>query len=317
MPRALRGALAAALFLALLAACAAGKNEIAWHHTLEREHVLAGRIWSTAEARLIAADDLYRALASADFVLLGERHDNQDHHLLQAATLRALAAQGRRPAVAFEMIDQEQADALASFLAAAPKDMSGLGAAIGWERTGWPDWSFYRPIAETAHAAGLTMRAANLPRARIREAVRGGAASVPEPMRTRLALGQALPAEVQATMEREIADAHCGMLPASLLPGMAFAQRLRDAVMADSMLAAPGDGAVLIAGNGHVRRDRGVPVHLVARAPARSVATLAFIEVDAARVRPEDYQLPFDFVWFTPRVDDLDPCERMRRARGG
>jgi hypothetical protein len=28
--------------------------------------------------------------------------------------------------------------------------------------------------------------------------------------------------------------------------------------------------------------------------------------------------LPYDFVWFTPRVDDLDPCERfaeqLRRA---
>ncbi|MCW5729773.1 MAG: ChaN family lipoprotein [Alphaproteobacteria bacterium] len=317
MPRALRGTLAAILILTLLGACAAGREEIAWRHTLQRDHVLTGRIWSSAEARFIAAGDLYRALSSAHFVLLGERHDNQDHHLLQAATLRALAARGRRPAVAFEMIDLEQADALATFLAAAPKDMSGLGAAIGWARTGWPDWSHYRPIAEAAHAAGLPMRAANLPRARIREAVRGGAASVPEPMRARLALDEPLPVALQTAMEKEIADAHCDMLPVSLLPGMAFAQRLRDAVMADSMLTAPGEGAVLIAGNGHVRSDRGVPMHLAARAPARSVATLAFIEVDAARTRPGDYELPFDFVWFTPRVDDLDPCERMRRARSG
>lgn len=316
MSQAIRPALLATLCL-LLAACGNVGREIAWTHALERDHVLAGHIWSTAEAEFIDADRLYRELARADFILLGERHDNQDHHLLQASAIKALTRLGRRPAVAFEMIDESQAEALRIHLASQSASMEGLGPAIGWEKTGWPDWSFYRPIAEAARAAGLAMRPANLPRDRIREAVRSGPASVPEPARSRLALEQPLAAEVRAAMATDIADAHCNMLPQSLLPGMVFAQRLRDAVMADSLLAAGGEGAVLIAGNGHVRNDRGVPLHLGARAPERSVATLAFIEVDAKRSSPRDYELPFDFVWFTPRVDDIDHCERMRRARGG
>lgn len=80
------------------------------------------------------------------------------------------------------------------------------------------------------------------------------------------------------------------------------------------------DGAVLIAGAGHVRRDRGVPAHLARHAPGTGVASLAFLEVDATLTAPAEYAasfdggpLPFDFVWFTPRIDDVDPCAKYRQ----
>ena len=47
--------------------------------------------------------------AARDFVLLGEKHDNPDHHRLQAWMIDALVARGRRPAIAMEMLDAEQA----------------------------------------------------------------------------------------------------------------------------------------------------------------------------------------------------------------
>jgi hypothetical protein len=83
------------------------------------------------------------------------------------------------------------------------------------------------------------------------------------------------------------------------------------------MLAA-GDGAVLIAGSGHVRTDRGVPIYLRARAASASIAALAPLEVREGWTRPEDYAaafggtLPFDWVWFTPGMGDGDPCARLR-----
>jgi hypothetical protein len=90
--------------------------------------------------------------------------------------------------------------------------------------------------------------------------------------------------------------------------------------MARSLIAA-GDpnGAILIAGAGHVRIDYGVPIHLTAMAPGKQVISIAFVEVDNQKTEPQDYaqparkgRLPFDYVWFTPRVDDEDPCEKFR-----
>ena len=50
------------------------------------------------------------------------------------------------------------------------------------------------------------------------------------------------------------------------------------------------------------------------------VASVAFLEVRAAATAPSAYaedwdggRLPFDYVWFTPRIDDVDPCEKFRK----
>jgi uncharacterized iron-regulated protein len=106
---------------------------------------------------------------------------------------------------------------------------------------------------------------------------------------------------------------------------MADAQTARDAWMAAALLAVtsyPGtDGAVLIAGNEHVRRDRGVPFHLLRRDPEATLASLALLEVRpnatdaraALDLRPGE-SAPFDYVWFTPASDDRDPCERHRKS---
>ena len=100
---------------------------------------------------------------------------------------------------------------------------------------------------------------------------------------------------------------------------MVLAQRARDAMLADSMVRSSRDGAVLIAGTGHVRTDRGVPVYLRARDPGAGIAVLAPLEVRDEWSGPADYaetpgaRLPYDWVWFTPRMDDVDPCARFRR----
>jgi uncharacterized iron-regulated protein len=72
---------------------------------------------------------------------------------------------------------------------------------------------------------------------------------------------------------------------------MVEARWVRDAHMARRLLdaAARADGAVLIAGAGHVRRDRGVPAHLVRLgADPSTVASLAFLEVRDGADRPAE-----------------------------
>lgn len=324
------------LFLAIaLAGCAGietaprdpGRHEPVggWSHSLDREHELTGRIYARAEDRFISRTELEDRLAATDFVLLGERHDNLDHHRLQAELVAALGSRGRRPAVVFEMIEEPQRAALQGHLERAPGDAAGLGAALGWDRTGWPDWDAnYRQVAAAALRFGLPLADGNIPRGEARDAARTGPAGLDPARSARLGLGQPLPSGMQAEMEQEIAVAHCNALPARFLPSMALVQRARDAQMALRMVetggaaaARPGDGAILIAGAGHVRSDRGVPWHLRTAHRVQSVASVAFREAGPGLTRDALRAQPFDYLWVSPRVDDKDPCAGFSMRRLG
>jgi uncharacterized iron-regulated protein len=302
--------------LLLAAGCAVrGVTLASWRAPLEREHPLTGKIWEVRAARFVDSAVVTQRMTGARYVLLGEKHDNADHHQIQAALLRAMLAAGRRPAVAFEMLTADQAPALARQLAAAPRDAAGVAEAVNWKRSGWPDFALYRPIVEAALEAGVPVVAANLGNATIRSVARGEPNAVPADLATRYALDRPLAPDAHARLTAEIRDAHCGHLPAARVDSMVLAQRTRDATLADSLVSgADADGGVLIAGVGHVRADHGVPLYLAARAPGEPSVTVAPLEVREGATTPEDYAsqfdgaLPFDFVWFTPRMDYKDPC---------
>ena len=309
--------------LILLGACAASSKWRAEHY---RDHPLAGRIWAVDEARFLDRAELLAALARGEFILLGETHDNPDHHLLQAEIVTALADAGRRPVLAFEMFDMSQGPALSEHLAQSPFDAAGIGEAVGWRKAGWPDWALYQPVAEAGLQAGLELRAANMSRGDARALAQSGLAGAAPERVQRLQLDQPLPAADAENLKQEIDAAHCGYAPKEMIEAMAFAQFARDAHMACEM-SSGGDGAILIAGAGHTRRDRAVPFHLRRMAPGRTIVSLAFLEVsegeDAATAYAAPFggeMLPFDYVWFTPRVDIRDACERfeeqLKKIRG-
>jgi uncharacterized iron-regulated protein len=293
----------------------------AWRSTLHREHPLVGRIWDVRQGRWLREAELHTALGEARFVLLGERHDNPDHHLLQAELVEVLTASGRRPALAFEMLDMAQQPAVDEALARAPEDVEALARAVRWERSGWPDWALYRPLFVAGTGRGLPIVAANLPHPQVRELISRGPDALEPALRDRLALDEPLPEDLARDMRQEMHTSHCGHLPENLLEPMVLAQRARDAHMTDRLLeTATEDGALLIAGAGHTRTDRGVPAHLARRAPGVTVRSVAFVEVHPESLQPADYappdaggQPPYDYLWFTPAQEREDPCAVLRR----
>ena len=178
----------------------------------------------------------------------------------------------------------------------------------------------YQPIAEAALQAELGIIATNLPLATARKMTRDGLAALDPPVVRELGLDRQLPEPVFARMAAEIRDAHCGYASETTVKAMVHVQRARDAQMAQSLLAAGDhDGALLVSGAGHVRNDYGIPVYLKSKAPKKRVISMAFVEVDKQRTEPQSYalpypnaRLPFDYVWFTSRVDDEDPCEKFK-----
>lgn len=291
---------------------AARLAEEPWLTKLDRDNALVGRIWDVKAGAFVDVSALVKQLAAARFVLLGERHDNPDHHRLQARVVDKLVQAGRRPAVVFEMLDVSQQAAVEQYVARPDASAAGFGAALAWEHTSWPPFAEYEPIFAAAFTHKLPIFAGNLPNAAAKALVKQGLAALPAERVAELQLAVPFPAPLEASLLDELRGSHCGQLPETLLAPMALAQHARDAQMA-KVLATAGvsDGAVLIAGGGHARHDRGVPYHLQRATPGVTVANVVFREVRDGETEPQAYAAeegPFDYVWFTPRGSDEDPC---------
>jgi len=293
--------------------------EPAWQSPLFRDHPLVGRVFDVRGGRFVGPAALRSAVQRGKLVLLGETHDNPDHHQLQAELVRAITAGGRRPALAFEMLDPAEQGAVDAALSGSAPTPDDLRRAVDWDRSGWPPFALYRPIFEAGLSAHLPIVAANLSSQAARGVLHHGPAALDPAVRDLLArAGPPSPGEA-AERRQEMEDLHCGQLPEAFLDPMVLAQRARDAQLAESVLrGATADGAVLITGAEHARQDRGVGMFLRAGGATRSeVISVAFREVDPAARGPEDYRpLPYDFVVFTPAADRGDPCRGMRPASG-
>ena len=291
----------AATACALLAACAAAPPAAAPD--------LAGRIWDVQGRRFTDERLLVQRMRAARYVLLGEAHDNPAHHALRARLLGVLA-QGTD--VYFEQFDLPRDAALRE------AQRAGAGAdalaSAGRMDPSWR-WPLYRPLVEAALAAKLPVRAANLPGA---DARRIAAAGVLAPGDAALADALAhsgWSGALEQALRAEIIESHCKALPERAAPAMALAQRARDAAMALALAAAPGNAA-LLAGNGHIRRDLGLPRYLPQGAVVLSVA---FLEIREDEIDPQAYARgaanapEYDFIWFTDRQPRADPCEAFRK----
>ena len=301
-----------------------------WIAPLNRDHPLAGTIWSAEKGQAVSPDELLSALSEADIVLLGEVHDSPDHHRLRAWIIGELALRSQQrgttsagPAVVFEHIRADQQDIIDRFRAS----HDGGGAAelleqLEWDRSGWPSAAMFVPLFDEALRLDLPILGGNAPSQTVRDVARQGLSAVAKDDFDRLKLDQQLEPPLREALLSEIEASHCGLVPASALAPMTLAQQYRDAYLADVLLRAQRQygTAVLIAGNGHVRSDRAVPWHLRQRAPEVRTIVVAFTEVTGDWANAPDYfprdpdaRPAVDYVWFTPQAERPDPCERMRQ----
>lgn len=244
--------------------------------------------------------DASGAFPKADIYLLGEVHDNPQHHLNQADAIRAL----RPAAIVFEMLTPDQADVVnrfnSPFLTAPP--IEDWEHALGWADSGWPDFELYAPVFKNTR--GARVYGAVVPRDDLMAAISDGAAAVWGPGAEAAGLDP-LPEDQQAAREALQMAAHCDALPEEMLGGMVAAQRLRDARFAAVTVEAlekTGGPVVVITGNGHARKDWGIPVYLAAQAPEARVISLAQFETRA------DPDPPYDFWLITEAAERDDPC---------
>ena len=256
-------------------------------------------------------DRLAAELARRPVVLLGEVHDNVVQHRIRADALRRLLEGGARPAIAFEQFDRErQGDIDRARREPPPEGHSLADHVIAQARApkdSW-DWARYRPFVELALQYDLPIVAANLSRSAAARVAREGPGAVfTEAERAELALDRF--DDILAKHERVVQVGHCNMLPKSALPGLARAQIARDAVLAKSLRPYLERGVVLLTGNGHARRDIGVPRHLAAQDRPRAWSIGLLEEGNEERSRL------FDVALVSPAQDRPDPCAALKPKR--
>lgn len=286
------------LVVALLSACQATLPALpAWQSPEGLQHAELGQIVELRTGAQLTPAQLLARLAAAPKVLVGERHDNPDHHALQLWLLRALATQRPQGSLLLEMLTPNQqikVDQARAAIAAeqAPQDMLD---ALAWQ-PGWP-WSLYGPLVQHALRQPYPLLAANLEQREIMQIY----TQVPQ---LEGEASTALP--VREALFKQIRQSHCDLLPESQLPAMLAVQQQRDLRMAEALIAAPAP-SLLFAGAFHVRRDLGVPLHLQDLHADQSLQVLILSEAGSAVSAASA-----DYAWYTPPRPEQDHCAKLR-----
>lgn len=245
-------------------------------------------------------------IASAQVLLLGETHDNGEGHRLRANDLRDRIQAGWRPVIAMEQFDRENQPALAAAMRECP-DADCVVARAAPGKSNWI-WAFYKPVITLAMEYKLPLLAANLSRTDAGKVIKDGIVSALDAGEiNRYGLDKPLPSAVLSAQVEEVRSGHCGMLPNEMLQPMALAQIARDVVMAETLRPFAQRGIVLLAGNGHVRRDIGVPFWL--HGQGLVTASVGFVE--EAGVPGE-----FDRERRIPPIERPDPCQELTKKLG-
>lgn len=268
----------------------------------------ADAIVDVRTASPITRKQLLERLAAADYVLLGEVHDNPAHHRLRGELIVAGAA--RKPALVFEHFPW-RADSMLAHIPPAPTE--AWLAQAGFDAKGWR-WPVHAPLLEAAAKARLQGYGSQLDRETLRPMRQGGVGAAPAPLgelMTRVPLaGEGLKA-----LDKTLLDGHCGQLPEQMVPLLRLSQEARDAAMTEALMrAGQGRPAWLLAGDGHVRKDYGVPRFLAQLAPAKRLVSVGFLERGEAGGPPAaEEQAVYDVVWITERAEREDPCKDFGR----
>lgn len=232
------------------------------------------------------------ALLPTDVLLIGEQHDAPAHQQLQAAVVQALAARGVLATVALEMAEQ------GTTTAGLPPQASEAQVrdALKWRDASWP-WDTYSRGVMAAVRSGVPVLGANLPLSEMKVAMKN------------IAFDDHLTPGLRQKQQENIREGHCGLLPESQIVPMTRVQTARDAAMARTITAArqPGKTVLLIAGNGHVDRELGVPTHLE-RGASKSVV----LRPDRPSGTEADAP-PADAVWLTAAPPPKDYCADLRQ----
>ena len=290
---------------------------------------VAGTWMDPANGRPLSHRDVVAAAAEAEIILLGESHDQADHHRWQLSVLAGLLAKTDKLVIGFETFPRSVQPALDSWVAGGWSGETFLEE-VRWSEVWGMEPELYLPLFDFARLYRLPMAALNVERTLVSRVGQEGWAAVPVEEREglgdprpagqayRLSLGkvyqQHLPAKPK---DGEHGDEGDPLTLEEVMDLPAFdrfveAQLTWDRAMAEALAAARARSAkpkvVGIIGSGHLENRFGVP-HQLSDLGVEDVAVLLPM-TPAAACEDLDPGLA-DAVFVVERQDGQGPRPRL------
>ena len=253
----------------------------------------------------VNVQDLIAATHNADIILLGEIHDNVFQHRVRADLISKI--QSKEFAIVSEhLVFGSEITYSGSLL----EDLE----TIGFNKKAW-SWPTHEVLYKKFEELSLPVFGGNLSEKDINSIYAGRGFSQSDTL-VPIVKRSALDSQSKGKLLNDLVVGHCGVVEESLLSFMYKVQRYRDASMA--YIASKVAPAIVIAGNGHVRRDYGVPQIIKKMNPNSNVISIAFLETDKLSEMTDNLIKKFfkdedtDYIWLTEPVSRVDPCEKLR-----
>lgn len=254
----------------------------------------------------VSAQDSNTEASNTPMWMMGEVHDNAQGHFYRLKDLESNLGGDWRPAILMEQFNVNQQKALTDAWQTCKTAQCVINTAGGVK--GW-DWDLYKPLISLALKYELPLVAANLSNAQVKAVMKDGFGAVFDDETIKAyKLDQPLPQPWLDNQRKLITKSHCNALPADAIDPMVKAQAARDVKYAQLMQEYSTQGAVLIAGNGHVRRDLGVMQWLPANLASR-VKVSGYVEpsgIDA---------LLYDVMRVVEPQKRPDPCAALKKGQ--
>jgi uncharacterized iron-regulated protein len=240
-----------------------------------------GQLSTDAKASL-SEDDFLELAKGAQFVLIGEAHDNACDHQQQARLIGLLASRGQIGVVGFEMlsVDQQPAVDVVNEGKLAPGEMGGV---LDWNRRWGVPFELYQPIFEAIRKGELKVAALNAPKTVVHKVRDAGFDHLSSEERKDITPTLIPPVPEQEAMLREAMSAHSHHSTSTGVSEQAWERFVRVQSFWDSQMAYAAvrnsqvfeKNIALIAGAGHVQHGWGIAHRLRQFAPgARTLSVL-------------------------------------------
>lgn len=227
--------------------------------------VASGGLYETKTGRAVTIEQIAAAADGAAFVLIGESHDNAEHHKFQADVIRALAARGRNTFVGMEMFPFTAQTALNNWTLGKLSEEEFIQRS-DWKKAWGFDYALYKPIFDAVREYSLPLLGLNVPRDMVRKVGRSGPSGLAQEE-----YGDIPALDLTFGAHKELFLAMIGGSAAhgAMSDNMYAAQVLWDTAMASSARRFwnryprfKSAVSVVLAGSGHIMYDYGIGYRL-------------------------------------------------------
>lgn len=258
-------------------------------------------------------------LAGQQVVYIGETHSQYGDHLLQLQIIEALQAKGRPLQIGLEMFPRSSQKALDAYVRGQGNELDFIRNSGYFEVWGY-DYRLYRDIFRYARARSIPLIALNIDKNITSRVFRDGSTDNLTPDQQAVIPKERdldLPGyqeRLRAAFSRHAAPHGMGD------SGFIQAQALWDEAMAEAIIKAhsshPDRLLVVLAGNGHVTRDSGIPPRVTRRLPQLRQQVVTSLDPDSPQGAAADYLM------FNPAVElvpagKLGVAFRKEKGEGG